>query len=148
MQSVSCPNFVFTKYNSYTTNPLMGGWIYITFNYTQFSYTSRSSNRMNGPRPHSREYPCKYEILKFSANSPTMILLARRNNGKNEALQMVTNACTFLTNALANIANETNTQHMRGELHIHPLPMFHFVTYTPATAEILANITNAYKYPC
>jgi hypothetical protein len=87
---------------------------------------------------------------------------------------MVTNDCEFLTNALANLANaianaianacerltnETTTQRMRGELHIHPLPMFLCFTYSPATAEskmrmlrmitnAFANLANASECPC
>jgi hypothetical protein len=47
-------------------------------------------------------------------------------------LQMLANA---LSNACERLTNETTTQRMCGELHINLLPMFNFVTYSPATAE-------------
>jgi hypothetical protein len=55
---------------------------------------------------------------------------------------MVTNACV----SCKRLTNETTTQRMHGELH--PLPMFHFVTYSPATAESFAKVTNGYECPC
>jgi hypothetical protein len=51
-----------------------------------------------------------------------------------------------LANALANacerLTNEMTTQCMRGELHIKPLPMFHFITYSPATGVIYQKVLN------
>ena len=46
---------------------------------------------------HSGEYPCECTNLIFAAHSPKMIRLARRITETSEALQMVTNACEFLT---------------------------------------------------
>jgi hypothetical protein len=67
---------------------------------------------------------------------------------------MVMNACKFITNALVNLANackrltsETTTQHMCGKSHINPLPMFHFVTYSLATTDILCECYECLPMP-
>ena len=52
--------------------------------------------------PHCGEYPCECENLIFAANSPEIIRLARIITETSEALQMVTNACEFLTKLTIN----------------------------------------------
>ncbi len=79
-----------------------------------------------------------YESLRIIANFLLTLWLLNNQFAEFLAnplrmLRMLTNALANLANACERLTNETTTQRMR-ELH-NPLPMFRFVTYSPAAAE-------------